>query len=461
MQSCGSATIAKGEQVIFARDFEGHHDQRHYFELSQKIAQLIGLHHVPSRQSYCRLDEDGDVEEVVRITHFDDNHLITIKRSEFDLYLEMARSVAVLLFDSTRFDPSEFAGWSHAEVDSAELAEDQIYYRGQTNLGKESYRRGFAVIKPRTSPGSRRKLPWEADDPKQYATFITQDWKNDRVCEWPCDPDQLGNYFTKSDLPYFTSPTFFRPEVLQKYKTDTDKYRIESRQIHCRGTWSLTTYDINEAGQVHTYIGYLGHLPYAEQLYWKSFNQAPKATISARAYKTDFMAQFDTSHDPLVSLKSRLERLAVQQSPWWQLKDEKAIQRAHYPYTDSQDEWANEIMALDQLVVEGLNRAHFKAKTESLSVKVDPQWQSIKLISECLGAQSINVDEANAIVKPLQSLHGLRSKMKGHLGGSEAKGIRNEILSAHGNFKTHYRKLVSECDRAIKSLSEHSEQGII
>lgn len=458
MQSCGSATIAQGEQIVFARDFDGHRDQRHYFELSQKVAQLIDVHHVPSRQSYCRLDEHGDIEDVVRMIQFDNNSLITIKRSELDVLLDMTCSALVLMFDSTRFEPGAFGGWKQAEEISVELAEDHIFYRGQTNPGKESYRRGFAVIRARKS---RRKLPWEPADPKQYATFITQDWKNDRVVEWTCDPDKLGNYFSVSELPYFTSPTFFRPEVLQKYKADTDKYRIEPRQIHCRGTWSLTTYDINEAGQVHTYVGYLGNLPFTEQLYWKAFNEAPKAAISSRALKTDFLAEFDLAYDPLVGLKSILERQIERCSPWWQLKDEKAMQHTLYPYTDSQDEWANEIMALDQLVVEGLSRAYLKAKSGSLSIKVDSQWQSIKLIGEILSAQNVNTEEINAIVTPLRSLHDLRSKMKGHSGGSEAKQIREQIIATHGNFKAHYRKLVSDCEHAIKLLNEFHEDGVI
>jgi hypothetical protein len=42
----------------------------------------------------------------------------------------------------------------------------------------------------------------------------------------------------------------------------------------------LQTYDFNEAGQVHTYIRYLGYLPISEQRYWKAFNEPPKGTIS-------------------------------------------------------------------------------------------------------------------------------------------------------------------------------------
>ena len=74
-------------------------------------------------------------------------------------------------------------------------------------------------------------------------------------------------------------------------------------------------------------------------------------------------------------------------------------------------------MALDQLVVEGFSRSHFKSKAEAAGIKIEPQWNSLKLISEVLLHAQINEDEANAIISPLKSLHDLRSKMKGHAGG--------------------------------------------
>ena len=110
-------------------------------------------------------------------------------------------------------------------------------------------------------------------------------------------------------MPWKISPTFFRPEVLQKYKADPEKYTIDGRSINCRGAWYLTTYDINEAGQVHSYIGYLAQLPYEEQLYWRSFNEWPKGNISKRAFQTDILGEFSKEDDPLAELKRQVEVL--------------------------------------------------------------------------------------------------------------------------------------------------------
>jgi hypothetical protein len=105
------------------------------------------------------------------------------------------------------------------------------------------------------------------------------------------------------------SPAFFKPEVLLKYKADSDKYSLAGRSISCRGGWSLQTYDINDAGQVHTYLVYLRNLPHEEQLYWKSYNEKPKRTISNRAFTTDFEGTSHTEYDPVESLKGAVDDL--------------------------------------------------------------------------------------------------------------------------------------------------------
>lgn len=140
-------------------------------------------------------------------------------------------------------------------------------------------------------------------EPKQYASFLTQDWKNKRLTEVSCAPDAMASYFVKdSPLPFETSPVFFNGAVLDKYIADPEKYSLEPRSISCRNAWHLQTYDVNTDGQVHTYLKYLGDLPYSEQLYWKAFNERPKSPISRRAFKTDFEGQWCDDPDPLRNL---------------------------------------------------------------------------------------------------------------------------------------------------------------
>ena len=139
-----------------------------------------------------------------------------------------------------------------------------------------------------------------------------------------------------------------------KYKSDREKYRLETRSVSCRGTWHLETFDVNDAGQIHTYLKYLSHLPYEEQLHWKQYNEKPKAPISKRAFATDFEGQFYDAYDPLSSLKYKLEKINREKVGWWTLRTDDLTEKVQYPYTSSRDEWADEILNLDQLIVEGL-----------------------------------------------------------------------------------------------------------
>ena len=143
------------------------------------------------------------------------------------------------------------------------------------------------------------------------------DWKNGVVREISTEPGNTANYFTKSGLPFEVSPAFFRPDVLLRYKSDSDKYTLQDRSISCRGAWHLQTYDINEAGQVHTYIVYLRSLPYEEQLYWKAHNEAPKASISKRAFRSDFEGRWENEYDALQNLREEVRRLNEKAPPWW------------------------------------------------------------------------------------------------------------------------------------------------
>ena len=70
LEYTGSDTIDKGEQFVFNRFFAGRLGDKNYFEVCQKFVHLSDLHFVPERNAYCRLDDHGDIDEVVRIVTF-------------------------------------------------------------------------------------------------------------------------------------------------------------------------------------------------------------------------------------------------------------------------------------------------------------------------------------------------------------------------------------------------------
>lgn len=454
----GSKTLDRGEQIVFARQFDGRQEQRSYMEVSQKLTHAFGLHWVPEREAYCRFDDRGDVEEVVRVVNFsgqsarEEGRFVTIPRSTLDEYLVITDQALLLLFDSTRFEPKSFGGWQNQDVEYHER-EPEIYYRIGRNPETASYLRGFQIIRPGVSKkDALRRYGIGRHKERQYATFIAHDWKHGVVRECSCDPKLLGNYFVKSDLPYEISPVFFRPEVLQKYKADTEKYQLHDRSITCRHAWHLETYDVNEGGQVHTYLKYLSYLPYEEQVYWKSFNEAPKGPISRRAFQTDFEGKWDPEYDPLQSLRRVLLELHESQVSWWTLRGSNLLEKVHYTVTKAADEWAKEMHALDKLVVEGFVTDDLRSRTTSLGRTVDSQWRSLKLLEEVLRGLGSDEDQVREIVGPLRELNSLRSKISGHASGKEAERKKAEVLREHKTYPSHFRNLCTQCDRAIRTL---------
>jgi hypothetical protein len=273
---------------VYLRDFAGHERTSSYLELNQQFSHIAGVHWVSERQAYCALDDTGSFLDVVSISRQGPWHICAISEGALNLYLFVTNQVLIRVFDVTRYrDWSEF----HQQKPQEELIlrdELGLFARrvlsGRKQGPAAGYVRGAQVIRNTESPERMlRRLRGYPVEGKQFATFIVNDWKNDLVREWSCDPAQLGNYFTPSDLPYEISPVFFRPDVLLKYKQDPHRYALGQRAISCRGSWHLEVYDINAAGQVFTYIKYLGHLPFTEQLYWKSFNEAPKGALPERA----------------------------------------------------------------------------------------------------------------------------------------------------------------------------------
>jgi hypothetical protein len=205
---------------------------------------------------------------------------------------------------------------------------------------------------------------------------------------------------------------------------------------------------------VHAYLVYLRSLPYSGQLYWKSFNEPPRGPFSKRALKTDFDGQFDLTYNPLQSLLSLVHRLTEQEVPWWTLRSSDLLERVHYPVTEASEEWADEIMALDKLVVEGFETQYLGAKARDLKQEPRPRDALISLIQLCLQGLGFTEQLAKETIAPLRVLHNLRSKLKGHVAGADAALLREEALREHGTYPKHFSDLCARCDQSMKLIAD-------
>lgn len=450
LDSPGCSSLVGGEQLVFRRSFSGVDNGPVRTELSQPLVQALNLYWLDEESAYCRLHEDGDIEPIIRVLNMSkytgqsQDVLVAIDAHQLHRYMTVTETALVMKFDFTRFRSGFFGGWHGPE--RSEYSDGDLFYRSGLESGC-SFAHGVMIVRPlltRETMIAKHRREW-SDEGKQYATFKAQDWKNDRLAEISCAPTALASYFEKeSPLPFQVTPAFFKPGVLQKYKADPEKYTLEHRSISSRAGWHLKTYDVNEAGQVHTYLCYLADLPFTEKLYWKSYNEWPKAAISKRAYRTDFEGSFSTIADPLVDLKHAVEKLDQAKRDWWLPRGEALAAALHYPLTTSPEEWGGAILALDQLVVEGFVPKVLRARLVVSGRAFDKQWGSIRLLQECLVGAGLYETDAASCVEPFKELHNLRSKVKGHAAETDKQALVKRARSDHGSLAAHFRNLVTK-----------------
>lgn len=452
-------TFKGGEKLVFFRSFAGVRAHVAKFEFSQKLVHALELHWVPERKAYCRLDKNGDLSEVIRVYESVEQSseqqvtAVTILRKDLHQFLALTGTTLVFRFDFTRFIPGRFLGWG-AGGSMVRRRPELFYSAGST--GGASYVNGCLIHRSEITI-EQIEREWQEElkpTTRKYETFKIYDRKNDRNVETSCAPDHLSNYFQKSDLPWEISPAFFRAEVLHRFKNDPDKYTLSDNDILCRSSWHLETYDINEQGQVHTYIGYLTNLPYEEQTYWKAFNEWPKGSISERAYKSDILGEWSSNYEPLSSLKATLREFDAAKALWWIPRDQSLYDAARHPATDSGLEWGNEILALDQLVNEGFRSAEIRAMVTKAGGKSETTWQSLKLLEALAEANCYSQPDAVKLVEPLRTLHGLRNPLRGHGSASQKAAEERKAREQFRTLRAHYTELCARIDASLKEIAK-------
>ncbi len=446
----GCKSIKKSQSLIFHRTLEGVNDSdADYYELLQEFAHISGIHWRNERSAYCKFDENGDLNNIVSVSKKPINpiNLVTVNRETLDEYLYLSNSAIVRVFDFTLFG-KDFNSWEQNNEEIKQIK--NTHFRQCIEPSNGSYTRGFQIITPKDSDKdiNKRVSSFNNDDDNddvvvkkpQYAEFIAQDWRNKTVRDISTDPRETTNYFQADGnvLPFEVSPAFFNAEVLSKYKADKDKYTISTRRIDCRESWELKSYDINDAGQIHTYICYLRDLPYKEQLYWQSFNEIPKSGISKRAYIQDFEGGWGAEVDPLDDVKHKLQNWQDSNVSWWAPKDDRVFKNATALRTDSRGEWENTFLELAKLVVEGLKDKKIKEALRHVSIVPEKGLGSIRLL-ELLCESDFSA---------LSAIQKIRT-FKAHAKEVESNQYSKQVQTRYGSHLKHFN---SVCERLLDEL---------
>ena len=456
----GDQRLTDGQPLVFLREFKGREEDREYYEIAQRLLHALGLHWTPERQAWCRFDEAEDIEDVINWHAGSDgpdsparSDCIIIDREALQRYMTATDTALVQMFDSMLLPLPATSGPSEQGPDTIADRKRQRYYSFRVNEEISHYL-GIQIISSRHSAASlgRTMDKRERNLTHRYEEFLVGNNSGEVVGRASCDPCGLRNprYDTTSDKPSDMSPVFFRPHVLDKYKSNPDKYRLTPRQIHCRDKMLLQTYGINQASQVFTYIYYLGLLPHKEQRHWKLFNERPKAGISEEAFCTDFMGMPFKGPDPLRDLR-HLVTTRLAGVGWYTSASAGLVDQLWLPITESKKEWSDTIGVLCKIVNERLIKRFFKSKVGLQEAK---KWGSIRCLEEALFEAGANREEARKVTEPFRDLQHLRNKLVAHHGGSKTQKLYASLKRKHKSLRGHVEDL---CRRLVSSL-EHLEE---
>jgi hypothetical protein len=201
LSSPGCNSLVGGEKLIYRRTFAGVREDGPSIEISQKLIHCFDLHFVPSRNAYCRLDEYGDIEDVIRVLNLEsmddcENGIaVTMLRADLSAYMALTDTVLVSKFDFTRFVPGAFTSWRGQQTHS--VRDGDLFYEAGVVKGNASYANGCLISRPSVTVDDLVE-EWKKElDPKnlEYETFKIFDRKNGVEVETSCSPDHLSNYF--------------------------------------------------------------------------------------------------------------------------------------------------------------------------------------------------------------------------------------------------------------------------
>ncbi len=446
-----SSILNRGLPPLYRREFE---TKGSYVDVDQRLAHALELHHLEAKGGWCRLNHLGETVVVLRVDP-SGGFVCTLDREAMDVFLATTDTSFVRVVDVT----TTSVGHDGARAvlgPEYRHPKNEVFLRTWMLGGRLFGVRGFDIIRLTPKRRARAHLIMRGQVPREYATFKILDFKHGKTVEWEANPEKVGNYFVASELPFGTSPVFFKPDVLTQYRTDPARFRVLPDRVQCVGTWSIPYY-LNDEGQVHVYLVDLARLPYEEQLGWKRWNEEEKGPISGRAYTQDFLGQWTTDHDPLESLGDILTSFPVADSasgctPVWALGKlplTRNLDFLGYVVTESQKEFEDQVLALAQIVVEGLRRGDINSLADSLGCR-DMQLGSIKQLARVMESLGVAEDARDTIISPLVEIQNRRSSSVAHRGTG----------TVDGDQRVYFRELLDRSDKSIRKLAELVVAGV-
>jgi len=430
------------------------------FELIQDFILFYNLYFNEQEQVYNAIKETGEVVVVVKKITKDNYKKIEVRTNFLKNYLAFKNKILVRQHDHRTRSTKSLSdlGITRFETDyiQNEYNFSLVIDESFPSITKEkSFSRllGIDIILPFIT--KKHLLGWG----KKYCKFIIGVTKEGDEIEETCDEKKLGNYFGKTGTHYLTS-VFFKREVLKKYHDTTSKYLVTASHLSCGHLWGLPI-DTNPKDLVQVYLGDLGHIPYDEQLYWRTFNVVPEGGISHSRFQRDFAAEFADPEDPMFKFTKSLTSLQENFARKYDFnlfkpleeKDKFIENSLRIPVNNEPVEFEQQIGYLAKILPDSIDINSLRKKMKEKGVsqeKLDEiKGKPLRTLERFLENEKIDSD----IIQNLNTIQQIRSA-----GISHRKGENYEKISQKYNLEKisptdFFKDQISKLTKSFNDLS--------
>ena len=445
------------EPLVIKRDYNDL--ARDNIEIVEEFRFLFNLYYNSQSKEYVDLENDTSVVKI------SDDNLVSIHKRYLKSYLAIKNMALIIHIDSRCTDIVE----DIFPTDSFDYRNDDntVFYtvnigRGHNGIQEENF---SILFGKKVLFGCKLKdcNIWPYNEKKQYIEFIVGVDDNGRELHYTCDPSKLSNYFgANPDAPHYLTPIFFDSAVLSKYYSNPEKYKVDDGIIRCGTLWSLYI-DNQNTGYVSAYLGDLGrNLPSEqEQHYWRGFNKALDAKLSATKFKRDFMALPTSSQSQDFVFKNTYVKTNRQfaEKAGWPLfleldeQDRYNFEGLRIPINNSIVEMDMLVLSLVKVLLDSLNEkeivSHLTGTYEKLvgSIAKLEVWFQEKQLT---GYQDH--------IKFLRNLQELRSSGTGHRKGKSYQKISKVFDIQKENYTETFSNILESATLFLNYINTHIEE---
>ncbi len=348
----------------------GYHSREAWVEISEEFRHFHCLYHDSETGKYFMIDED--YEEVLVAVIKPDKVQIRLKEIlqwlalkemylsiQFRCWERSERSAEELGLNRTEIQHGGRKAWATLHRDGL-ICWRHSYgaLRGIRNYQVDSKLEVKRLIKPLPKSQSGY-FGFSGGSKRRYVEFIANVYGD----EYTCDPDKLNDFSGENpEAPYILTPIHFSKQVLGKYYNEPSKYTIEDSIVSYDSFWSMKI-DNDHPDKVCVFLRELHHLPYREQLHWKSHNIPPEGGVSRSFFERNVEGKWVSSDQPDLLFKQsydELQRVCDECLGWQLLKslgsgDEYRLKRLRVPTVDEESHFKDSVLDLANLLIERLN----------------------------------------------------------------------------------------------------------